>query len=100
MWKELIKRLREQLATFKLSEAVIESLSSAAEKALGPVTDKPAAEALVAAMEQSGKQLAEQLGSATPAAPINVTVTAPSAAAPRSFTALRRERLSPSPRAS
>lgn len=62
MWKELIKKLQEQLKGLKLADAVVLSLAEAAEKALGPITDQAAAQAVIAAFEASGKQLAEQIG--------------------------------------
>lgn len=62
MWKELIEKLRKQLAELQLAEPVIKALAEACEKALANVADKTAAEALVASFEASGKQLAEQIG--------------------------------------
>lgn len=75
MWKELLKRLREQLKSMKLSDAHADALVSACEtagKALGD--DKAAAEKLVAEFEATGKKLAEaQPGDQ----PIQLSVNAP-----------------------
>jgi hypothetical protein len=62
MWKELLKQLSEKLKSFKLADAVVESLAAAAEKAVGGITVEADAKALMAAFEASGKQLAEQVG--------------------------------------
>lgn len=62
MWKELLKRLSEKLKTTKLADAVVEQLVATAEKTLGAITDKAAAEALVASFEATGIKLAEQIG--------------------------------------
>ena len=62
MWKELQKQLSEKLKSFKLADAVVESLAAAAEKAVGGITVEADAKALMAAFEASGKQLAEQVG--------------------------------------
>lgn len=62
MWKELLKQLSEKLKSFKLADAVVESLVAAAEKAVGGITVEADAKALMAAFETSGKQLAEQVG--------------------------------------
>lgn len=64
MWKTLIAGLIASLTSFKLSEVVVKSLSEAAEKALATVTDEAQAKLLLASFETTGKQLAEQIGSA------------------------------------
>ncbi len=65
MWKDLLKRLSEKLKTTKLAEAVIDQLVATAEKTLGPITDKAAAEALIVSFEATGIKLAEQIGDKT-----------------------------------
>lgn len=72
MWKTLIAALTLTLGSYKLSEAVVKTLTDACEKALGPVTDETAAKALIAAFETSGKQLAAQIGDRTVTLSINV----------------------------
>ena len=64
MWKTLIAALTAALGSFKLSESVVQSLTAAATKALESVTDEAQAKLLLASFETTGKQLAEQIGSA------------------------------------
>lgn len=61
MWKELIERLRQSLGAHKLSEAHAKAIVTQAEAALGKITEKPVAEAVTAAFEGAGKQLAEAI---------------------------------------
>jgi Mu-like prophage I protein len=62
MWKELLKQLSEKLAALKLAAPVVQSLVSAAEKSLVSVTEEATAKTLITAFEDSGKQLATQIG--------------------------------------
>lgn len=61
-WSELIKLLKQQLASMKLAEPVISSIAGAAGKALESVTDESVAKALCAEFEAAGKSLSEQIG--------------------------------------
>lgn len=72
MWKELLKKLTEQLRAFKLADKAVETLVAAAEKAVGGITDEAAAKSLMAAFEASGKTLAEQVGDKVVTLSINV----------------------------
>jgi hypothetical protein len=62
MWKQLLEALKAKLGSFKLADAVVLSLITAAEAAVGKVTDETAAKALMTSFETAGKQLAEQIG--------------------------------------
>lgn len=73
MWKTLIAALTAALGSFKLSESVVQSLTAAATKALESVTDEAQAKLLLASFETTGKQLAEQIGSA----PATITLSMP-----------------------
>lgn len=75
MWKTLIAALTAALGSFKLSESVVQSLTTAATKALESVTDEAQAKLLLASFETAGKQLAEQIGSA----PAAITLSMPAA---------------------
>lgn len=63
MWKTLMAALIASLQSFKLAEPVINALTGAAEKALATVTDEAQAKLLLASFEDSGRQLAAQIGS-------------------------------------
>lgn len=65
MWKKLLEELLAKLRSMKLADAVCKQLCDAAELAVGAVTEEKAATALIAHFETTGKQLAEQFGSAT-----------------------------------
>lgn len=62
MHKALIAQLMGILTGFKLAEPVVKSLTEAFEKAVAPITEETAAKALMASFEESGKQLAAQIG--------------------------------------
>lgn len=72
MWKELVKKLHDQLAALKLAEPVIQSFTDVASKALEAVSDEATAKALIESFCASGKQLAEQIGDKV--APISITM--------------------------
>lgn len=63
MWETLLKKLAEQLGSLKLAEAVVNNMVDTARKALAGVTDEAAAKALIDSFAESGKTLAEQIGS-------------------------------------
>ncbi|MBA1147433.1 hypothetical protein H0Z60_10230 [Ectothiorhodospiraceae bacterium WFHF3C12] len=74
MWEKLIKELQEQLGSLKLAEAVVTQLVSAAREAgknLGD--DEAAAKALKEQFLETGKKLAEAVGSE----PIQLSIQAP-----------------------
>lgn len=80
MWKELLKQLSEKLKAMKLAESVVASIVGTAEKSLATVTDPAAAGVLIAAFEDSGKQLAESIGDKEVKLSINVPATGLTAA--------------------
>lgn len=59
---ELLKKLQEQLAGLKLSEAVIADIAKAAAKALESVEDEGVAKSLCEGFADAGKAMAAQLG--------------------------------------
>lgn len=61
---ELLKQLKEKLTSMKLADVVVASLVDSATKALESFTDEAQAKLLLANFESTGKQLAEQIGSA------------------------------------
>lgn len=62
MWKQKIEALQGRLGVLKLAEAVILSLVMAATKSLASVTDEAAGDAIIAAFDDSGKKLAQEIG--------------------------------------
>lgn len=62
MHKTLIAQLLATLTGLKLAEPVVKSLIEAFEKAVVPITEEAAAKALMASFEDSGKQMAAQIG--------------------------------------
>jgi len=77
MWKTLIAALTAALGSFKLAEPVIAALAGAATKALESVTDEAQAKLLIASFEESGKQLAAQIGSQVVTLDIKLPAVAP-----------------------
>lgn len=77
MWRDLLKRLSEALRLEKLADGVVEQLVNTAEKALGAVTDRVAAEALIAGFETTGKKLAEVIGSREVSIKLDMGTSAP-----------------------
>lgn len=59
MWKQLLEALKAKLMSFKLTEAAVAKVLSAAEEALKPITEEAQAKALMASFEGMGKQLSE-----------------------------------------
>lgn len=75
MWKTLMATLVASLQSFKLSEVTIKSMTDTAEKALAGITDEAQAKLLLASFENTGKQLAEQIGNQ----PATIQLSMPSA---------------------
>lgn len=81
MWKELIKRLTDNLKALKLSEADSKALIDQATAAVEKITDvnhKGVAEVLIGAMENAGKQLAEARAAGNTGT-IQLSISAPAA---------------------
>ncbi|WP_035625706.1 phage protease [Herminiimonas sp. CN] len=63
MHKNALEKLKAKLIAKKLAAGVVDSLMLAAEKAVAHVADEGAATLLLTSFEESGTQLAEQIGS-------------------------------------
>jgi hypothetical protein len=77
MWKDLIKKLSEQLKGIKLGDAVAAQLITLAEAAVGKITDAQVAQALITSFEEAGKKLAEEIAKGGNAGDIKIQLAMP-----------------------
>lgn len=77
MWKELIKKLQENLKLAKLGDAIILQLITLAEAAVGKTTDTTVAQALIASFEDAGKKLAEEIAKGAAHGDVKISLALP-----------------------